>query len=253
MVKNEAALAKFQGIRKLVIHLDARQSMLSKNDKLAMALNCLHPVRDGAKATNPHMIETICFVIDGGILFTRFNYALTSPTLYGHHGRRAELLGKKLTPADKKQIAFQVTSTEKLIATALLGLRNIKNVVFDASPRSCRIEGAFREMLELTLVCVPEFPGHVPISSRGSNHPYATVGFDREGNFRSAAYDADPNINSYAPGEQLDTDHIDENDGLTLYNMVPIIPQTRDQMYDLEVELDSMPSDLQDIYLGWKV
>jgi hypothetical protein len=253
MVKTDTALAKFQDVRKLVIHLDARQSMLSKDDKLVMALNCLHPIRDGAKTTNPHKIETICFVVDGVTLFTRFNYALTSPTLYGHHGRRAELLSKKLTPADKKQIAFQVTSTEKLIAPALLGLRYIKNVLFDASPRPCKFEGGFRETLELTLVCVPAFPGHIPISSRRSNRPYATVGLDKEGSFRSAAYDADPNINPYAPGQQLDTNHIDENDEFTLYNMVPIIPQNGDQMYDLEMEFDSMPSDLQDIHLGWKV
>ncbi|KAL5373045.1 hypothetical protein DPSP01_013007 [Paraphaeosphaeria sporulosa] len=156
MVKDDAALEKFQEIQKLMIHLDGRQLMLSDEDKLVMALNCPHPLREGANVTNPHKIEIIRFVVDSDILFTRFNYTLTSPTLYYNtKGRCSELLCNKLAPAKKKKIAFQVTRTKKLIAPALLGLRHIKNVTFVTSPRPYKLEGGFREMLELTLPCVP--------------------------------------------------------------------------------------------------
>ncbi|KAL5377744.1 hypothetical protein PMIN02_011422 [Paraphaeosphaeria minitans] len=255
MVKDDAALEKFQEIRKLVIHLDARQLMLSDEDRLVMALNRLHPLREGVNVTNPHKIETICFVVDSDILFTRFNYALTSPTIYNNkEGRYSELLNNKVAPAKKKKIVFQVTSTEKLIAPALLGLRHIKNVTFNTNPRPCKLEGGFREMLELTLPCIPALIGHIPAPSHQSLHSYATVGFDREGNFRSAAYNADPNINPYEDGEQFDAAHIDPNDRYTLYNMVAINKQDSDKMKDGPLwENDNMPSELQDLHLGWKV
>ncbi|KAJ4346981.1 uncharacterized protein N0V89_010915 [Didymosphaeria variabile] len=256
LVKDDTVLAKFQQhVRKLVIHLNARQLMLSKQDNLVLALNRLHPTRNGANITNPHNLETICFVVDSDILFTRFNYALTSPTPYtDEDGRLADLLRNTLTPAKKKEIAFQVTSTVGPITPALLGLRCIKNVVFETFPRPCKLEGGFREMLELTLPCAAALVENIPPPSRDSLRPYATADFDKEGNFRSDAYDADTSINPYEEGEQFDTNHIDGNDGFTLYNMVAINPQKDDQIYDASAfGFDSMPTDLQSIQLGWKI
>ncbi|KAL1593939.1 hypothetical protein SLS60_010673 [Paraconiothyrium brasiliense] len=226
LVKDDTALARFQQhVRKLVIHLNARQLILSKRDKLVMALNRLHPTRTGVNVTNPHNLETICFVVDSDILFTRFNYTLTSPTPYtDEDGRLADLLRNTLTPAKKKEIAFQVTSTVRPITPALLGLRSIQNVVFETSPRPCKLEGGFREMLELTLPCVAAHVENIPALAHGSKHPYSTIYFDKEGDFRSDAYNADVSINPYGEGEQLLMDHINENGGFHLYNMVAINP-----------------------------
>ncbi|KAF1979966.1 hypothetical protein BU23DRAFT_549134 [Bimuria novae-zelandiae CBS 107.79] len=135
IVKGDAGLVKFQQVRKLVLYLDAKQFLLSDDDKLVMALNRLHSIINGASATNPHKLDTIVLIAHGDFLFARFSYSLVSPTQNdAPFARFNDLLRNTLTPAEKKDLAFKVSSREKPIAPALLGPRGIKNVVFDTTP-----------------------------------------------------------------------------------------------------------------------
>lgn len=163
--------------RVMEIHLDA-----SKNDEyadihLSMALNQLHPRLDG---TNLHHFETIRLVVEGEWLYTRYNYNLASPALssalksveypahdllrrlaaFGPHQEKKKQQKRQfkpdpntpLTKLEKAELSYKVTSTERLVAKALLGIRGVDEVVFSGEGA---MEGVFAEVLTKTLVQPP--------------------------------------------------------------------------------------------------
>jgi len=196
----------------LEIHLDA-----SKNDEyadlhLSIALNQLHPKPNG---TNPHHFEMIRLVIEGQWLYTRYNYNLASPALssalnsveqpahdllrrLAASGPQEEKKKKKqkrqfkpdpntpLTKLEKAELSYKVTSTERLVTKALLGIRGVDEVVFAGEGA---MEGAFAEVLKNTLI-QPPGTGITEPSGEAVGHSALLLYRHGEGSIISSSYRA---------------------------------------------------------------
>jgi hypothetical protein len=166
-------------LRLLEIHLDASKSDEYADSQLAMVLNALHP-RDG---TNPHRLQAIRLEVKSTVLYTRFDYHMSSPTASEHAtGMLKRLARAGLTEQERASIAFAVNSTEKVVAKALLGIRCIREVFITGRGR---LEGQFAEVLKATLV---QPPGTEITSPSGNPVPNSSGRLYGEGFFASEAY-----------------------------------------------------------------
>ena len=167
-------------LRLLEIHLDATKSDEYAESKLAMILNALHP-RDG---TNPHGLRAIRLVVKGTVLYTRFDYHMSSPTASEHATAVLKRLTRAgLTEQERANIVFAVNSTEKVVAKALLGIRGVREVFIIGRGR---LEGQFAEVLKATLV---QPPGTEVTTPSGDPVPHSTGRLYRGGFFASDAYE----------------------------------------------------------------
>jgi uncharacterized protein YbjQ (UPF0145 family) len=128
------------------VHPDASKLNAYTEHRFALALNELHPHRDD---TNSHDVQTIRIVVKGNLLFTRYNYHLVSPTLSNLVGDKFKKLAEgKLSEQEKKALPHKINSTEKLLATALLGIRGVKQVSIEGKGT---MEADFAATLKATL------------------------------------------------------------------------------------------------------
>ncbi|KAJ4303755.1 hypothetical protein N0V90_002656 [Kalmusia sp. IMI 367209] len=240
LTKDFSAMAD---LRVLVLYLNAEEFILEQGFQLVVALTNLHPVHGRRKADQPHKLDKIYIVVEGDFLLTRYQYVLTSPvpeddlpSSLNYPTYLNWVVENRCAPRQKKRYAFQVTSTEQVLAKALLGIRGVRTVDFGGTGK---IEGGFRRTLENSLSHVSEMVDCMPCSSRNAAEAgdlYTTVDLDKEGKFHSAAYNVSDDVaNPYCLGEALNANHINEDLGFNLYNMETIDPMS------------------EDLKLGWKI
>jgi hypothetical protein len=139
--------------RILEIQLEAGKSDELFDFHLALALHSLHPRNDG---TNTHRLRAIKIMVKGTILYTRYSYHLASPAWSEYASERLNQLATGgLSEQDRSSLAYKITSTEKSVANALLGIRGLKYVLIEGAGK---MEGEFAQVLRDTLTQRPGTP-----------------------------------------------------------------------------------------------
>ncbi|KAH7091105.1 hypothetical protein FB567DRAFT_424729, partial [Paraphoma chrysanthemicola] len=147
-------------IRILEIHLDAGKVDDLYDFHLAVALTALHPRNDGE---TPHRLLAIKVVLKGTYLYTRYAYHLASPALSEDVNQRlTQLATGGLSEQDKLDLTYVISSGEKSVANALLGLRNIKHVLIEGLGN---MEGEFAQVVKRTLTQPPGTTIAEPVGS----------------------------------------------------------------------------------------
>jgi hypothetical protein len=166
-------------VRILEIHLDASKLDEFGELRLAMALGSLHPNHDG---TNPHQLKAIKILVKGNVLYTRYSYHLASPALFDCASPSPEKLATGTLSEQAKakaDLAYMITSSERGVAKALLGVRSIRHVLVTGSGK---LEREFAGVLKSTLTQVPCAPTDKPV-------PYSTLELYGEGKAVTQEYD----------------------------------------------------------------
>jgi hypothetical protein len=171
-------------MKTLEIHIDTNNLVGYTEDRLALALNILHPrVDDGS---NPHDLQTLQIVVAGNLLLTHYSYHLVSPVLSKFVGSRLRrLIDGKLTNEGKKNLPYKINSTEKLLGNALRGIRGVGKVSIEGTGKGT-MEADFAATIKATLV-QPPGTGILEASDKGSR--FSTYALNRLGPIYSDAHD----------------------------------------------------------------
>jgi hypothetical protein len=166
----------------LEISLDLSKANEFDEFHLAIALNSLYP---HPNSSNPHNLQAIKLAVKGNVLYTRYNYQLASPALSKNVDMQlSRLANSSLTEQEKSSLAHKVTSTEKIVAKALLGIRGVKKVFIAGTGKT---EGEFAEVLKHTLIQPPGTDITTPV---GEPMPDSTLQLFSKGVAELAAYRA---------------------------------------------------------------
>jgi hypothetical protein len=167
-------------LKTLEVHLDASKLNAYTEHRFALALNKLHPHRDG---TNSHDVQTTRIVVKGNLLFTRYNYHLVSPTLSNLVGDKFKKLSEgKLSEQEKKALPHKINSTERLLAAALLGIRGVKQVSIEGKGT---MEADFAATLKATLI---QSTGTDILEASDEESRFSTHRMNKPGTISSDAY-----------------------------------------------------------------
>ncbi|KAF2203038.1 hypothetical protein GQ43DRAFT_439165 [Delitschia confertaspora ATCC 74209] len=156
-------------IRSIELHLHPAQYNTFDDDMLAIALNAFHPIN----GKSPHELEQIKIKIKGTYLYTRFKYNIISPA--ASEDVDGDLHRFFLDDHDRSNLAFAVYSTEKAVVKALLGIRDVPNIVIEG-----RMDGVLGNLLVKCLKRSATIPTVIPW--------VGTRDMDREGMFYSKAW-----------------------------------------------------------------
>lgn len=166
--------------RVLEIHIDASKIDEYADLRLSIALSLIHPRTDGSNSNQFHALK---LAIKGDVLYTRYSYNLASPAMSNlATDQLKRLLDASLSKQERAGLAYKLTSTEKIVGQALLGIRGVKKVFITGKGT---IEGKFAAMLKATLVQPPGTDITEPLSGTMAN---STLQLYREGTIESGAY-----------------------------------------------------------------
>jgi hypothetical protein len=188
-------------MKTLEIHIDTNNLVGYTEDRLALALNILHPRADDG--SNPHDLQTLQIVVTGNLLLTRYGYHLVSPVLSKFVGSRLRrLIDGKLTNEGKKNLPYKINSTEKLLANALLGIHGVGKVSIEGTGKGT-MEADFAATIKATLV-QPLGTDILEASDKGSR--FSTHTMNKPGPIYSDVYDWGK-LNPYAALIPQDLDY----------------------------------------------
>ncbi|KAI4942030.1 hypothetical protein J4E91_010417 [Alternaria rosae] len=196
--KTDESEAYLQDMKTLEVHLDASKMVAYTEDRFALALNKLHP-RPG-DATNPHNLQTIRLVVKGNTLLTLLSKFVD--------GKLKKLADGKLSDEERNKLPYKINSTEKLLASALLGIRGVKQVSIESKGKGT-VEADFVATIKATLV---QPPGTAIVEVSDEESEFSKHTLNRLGLIYSQAYSGNA-LNPYAalipPGVEL----VDDSEG----------------------------------------
>jgi hypothetical protein len=162
--------------------LDASMADEGDDFHLATALNTLHPHPNGS---NSHNLQAMKLVVKGNVLYTRYTYYLASPALTENvNAKLSRLANVNLIEQEKTNLTYKVTSTEKGVAKAILGIRGLKKVLMSGTGK---MEGEFASVIKATLSSPPGTDITMPA---GKRVPNSTLQLFGKGVAEPAAYHA---------------------------------------------------------------